>query len=41
MYQIPFKEDKKTGQLIPNCKIYKAFNGTEIIQTDDIQFFLD
>jgi hypothetical protein len=39
MYQIPSIEDKN-GQLIANCKIFKSFNGTEIIQTDDLSFFL-
>lgn len=41
MYQIPTKIDKKTGQLVPNCKIYKSSNGVEIIQTDDFSTILE
>jgi len=40
-YPIPSKINKKTGQLVENCKFYKAFNGTEIIQTDDILTILN
>ena len=40
-YPIPSKINKKTGQLVENCKFYKAFNGVEIIQTDDIKTILD
>jgi hypothetical protein len=40
MYQIPFIENEN-GQLVANCKIFKSFNGTEIIQTDDLSFFLN
>lgn len=40
MYQIPSTEDEN-GQLIANCRIFKAFNGAEIIQTEDLLFFLN
>lgn len=40
-YPIPSKINKRTGQLVENCKFYKAFNGIEIIQTDDILTILD
>jgi len=39
LYQIPSK--LVDGKLVENCNIYKAENGVEILQTDDITFVLN